>query len=122
MRDKNKLTQELINLIPGNQPPTVESVLPIWWYNLRKTGGMRLTTTGYTTLVKILELEHYEFTIDDPVLFTQQTVLDLDRKLQMPYYIHVIKGVPRKIIFFGSKEAMMANLYGNLSRFLENCK
>ena len=122
VRDKKRLTQELINLLPGDQHPTVDSVLPIWWYNLRKNGGMRLTTTGYTTLVKTLDLEHYEYTIDDPITFNQQTILDLDRKLQMPYYIHAVKGVARKIIFFGSREAMMANLYSNLSRFLENCK
>ena len=83
---------------------------------------MRLTTAGYTTFTKILELEHYQYNINDPVSFTQQTVLDLDRKLQMPYYIHVVKGLPRQVIFFGSREAMLANLYGNLSRFLENCK
>lgn len=122
MRNKQKLTQKLINLIPGDQRPTVESIFPIWWYNLRKNGGMRLTTTGYTTFVKILDLEHYEYTIDDPMTFNQQIILDLDRKLQMPYYIHAVKGVPRKIVFFGSREAMMANLYGNLNRFLENCK
>jgi hypothetical protein len=122
VRDKRKLTQELINLIPGDQQPTVESIFPVWWYNLRKNGGMRLTATGYTTLVNTLDLEHYEYTIDDPITFNQQTILDLDRKLQMPYYIHAVKGVVRKIIFFGSKEAMMANLYGNLGRFLENCK
>jgi hypothetical protein len=122
VRDKQKLTQQLIDLIPGDQRPTIESVFPIWWYNLRKNGGMRLTVTGYTTFTKTLELEHYEYTIDDPVIFNQQIILDLDRKLQMPYYIHVVKGVPKKIIFFGSREAMLANLYGNLSRFLENCK
>jgi hypothetical protein len=122
VRDKQILTQELVKLLPEQQRPSTESIFPIWWYNLRKNGGMRLTTTGYTTFVQMLDLEHYEFTIDDPVTFTQHTILALDRKLQMPYYIHVVKGVPKKIIFFGSQEAMLANLYGSLSRFLENCK
>jgi len=120
VRDKQRLTQELINLLPGHQRPTTESILPIWWYNLRKNGGMRLTATGYATLVQVLDLEHYEYTIDDPVAFTQHTILNLDRKLQMPYYIHVIKGVPKKIVFFGSQEAMLANLYGALDKFLSN--
>jgi hypothetical protein len=121
VRDKRHLSQELINLLPEPHP-TVESVLPIWWYNLRKNGGMRLTATGYTTFVQLLDLEHYEYTIGDPVAFTQHTVLDLDRKLKMPYYIHVVKGMPKKIIFFGSQEAMLANLYGSLSKFLQNFK
>lgn len=122
MRDKRQLTEQLIRLLPGNQQISLESAIGAWWFNLRKNGGMRLTTTGYTTFVQVLDLEHYEYSINDPVTFTQHTILDLDRKLQMPYYIHVVKGVPKKIIFFGSCEAMMANLYGNLSRFLENCK
>jgi hypothetical protein len=120
VRNKQHLSQELINLLPEPHP-TVESVLPIWWYNLRKNGGMRLTATGYGTFVQQLDLKYYEYVIDDPVSFTQQTILELDRKLQMPYYIHVVKGVPKKIIFFGSQEAMLANLYGNLSKFLKSC-
>ena len=81
---------------------------------------MRLTTTGYRTFVEDLELEHYEYTIDNPILFNQQTVLELDRKMQMPYYIHAVKGIPKKIIFFGSREAVIVNLYGNLQQFLDN--
>jgi hypothetical protein len=119
-RDKIELTQKLINLIPGDQRPSIESILPIWWFNLRKNGGMRLTSTGYITLVKTLELDHYEFVIDDPLVFNQYLILKLDRKLQMPYYIHAVKGVPKKIVFFGSREAMLAKLYGDLDKFLSN--
>lgn len=122
VRDKQQLTQKLIVLLPEDQCISVESAVPIWWYNLRKNGGLRLTTTGFQTLVEQMELEHYEYTIDNPKLFSQQTVLDLDRKMQMPYYIHVVKGVPKKIVFFGSQEAMLANLYGSLSKFLESRK
>ena len=81
---------------------------------------MRLTGTGYLTFVKDLDLEHYEYTINDPMQFTQHTILDLDRKMQMPYYIHAVKGIPKKIVFFGSREAVMVNLYGNLKQFLDN--
>ena len=120
MRDKTRLTQELINLLPEHGRISAESAIPVWWYNLRKNGGMRLTTTGYRTFVEDLELEHYEYTIDNPILFNQQTVLELDRKMQMPYYIHAVKGIPKKIIFFGSREAVIVNLYGNLQQFLDN--
>ena len=120
MRDKRKLTQELIRLLPESQQITVDSALPKWWFNLRKNGGMRLTGIGYNVFVKELNLEHYEFDISDPLQFNQQTILKLDRKLQMPYYIHAVKGVPRKLVFFGSREAVMINLYGNLQKFLDN--
>ena len=81
---------------------------------------MRLTGPGHLAFVKDLELEHYEYAIDNPLLFNQQTILDLDRKMQMPYYISATKGIPKKIVFFGSKEAVMVNLYGNLKKFLDN--
>jgi hypothetical protein len=120
VRDKKKLTEELIALLPDNQQISVASALPAWWFNIRRNGGMRLTGIGYQVFVDQLELEHYSYSIDNPLLFNQTTMLKLDRKMQMPYYIHAVKGVPKKIVFFGSKEAVMVNLYGNLQQFLDN--
>ena len=120
MRDKRKLTEELIALLPDQQRVNLESALPSWWFNLRRNGGMRLTSTGYQTLAEDLELEHYSYNIDDPHTFNKQLILKLDRKMQMPYYIHAVKGIPKKIVFFGGKEAVMVNLYGNLKQFLDN--
>ena len=120
MRDKKKLTKELIALLPEEQQIGVTSTMHTWWFNIRRDGGMRLTGMGYQAFVEELDLEHYAYTIDNPLLFTQQTILKLDRKMQMPYYIHAVKGIPKKIIFFGSKEAVMVNLYGNLQQFLDN--
>jgi hypothetical protein len=120
VRDKRQLTRELIALLPEEQRISVDSALPSWWFNLRKTGGLRLTKAGYDVFTKDLDLAHYEYAIDNPMLFNQQTILDLDRKMQMPYYIHAVKGMPKKIIFFSSKEAVMINLYKNLQQFLDN--
>jgi hypothetical protein len=120
VRDKKRLTQELITLLPKDQRIGADSAMPAWWFNLRKNGGMRLTGLGYQVFVKDLDLEHYAYAIDNPMLFNQHTILDLDRKMQMPYYIHAVKGVPKKIIFFGSQEAVMVNLYRNLQQFLDN--
>jgi hypothetical protein len=91
-----------------------------WWFNTRRNGGMRLTAIGYDAFAEDLDLENYSYSIDNPLMFNQQTILKLDRKMQMPYYIHAVKGIPKKIIFFGSKEAVMVNLYGNLQQFLDN--
>ena len=122
VRDKKKLTQELIALLPDKQRIDMDSAMSVWWLNLRKNGGMRLTGLGYRAFVEDLELEHYAYSIDDPMIINQHTILDLDRKMQMPYYIHAVKGVPKKIIFFGSQEAVLVQLYGNLNKFLENYK
>jgi hypothetical protein len=120
VRDKRKLTEELINLLPEEDHTNLSSTMHAWWFNIRRTGGMRLTKLGFKTFVEELELEHYSYTIDNPMLFNQQTVLKLDRKMQMPYYIDQVKGIPKRIVFFGSREAVMVNLYSNLQQFLDN--
>jgi hypothetical protein len=120
VRDKRRLTEDLIRLLPESQAVSLEAAMTSWWFNLRKNGGMRLTTMGYRVFVDDLDLEHYTYTINDPMAFNQQTILKLDRKLQTPYYIHAVKGIPKSIVFFGSREAVMANLYGNLQQFLDN--
>jgi hypothetical protein len=120
VRDKKKLTETLVNQLDPDWGITVKKAMRTWWFNIRSSGGMRLTLPGYDAFVKDLDLENYSFSIDDPTEFNQQMILDMDRKLQMPYYIHAVKGIPKKVIFFGSKEAMVTNLYGDLKKFLDN--
>ena len=53
-----------------------------------------------------------------------KTLLDLDRKLKHPYYIDLKKFNTSleqvSLVLFDSKEAMLANLYGDLHKFLDN--
>jgi hypothetical protein len=120
VRNKKKLTAELVALLPEQQRISPSSAFSAWWYNLRSTGGLRLTTLGYITFVDYLELTQYEFRILDAHEFNLRTVIALDRQLDMPYYIVIKKGLPLSVIFFGSKEAMLINLYGDLQKFLDN--
>ena len=120
MRNKKKLTETLVNQLDPDWGVTVKKAMHTWWFNLRSTGGMRLTSAGYHAFTEELDLENYSYNIDDPTNINQQMILDMDRKLQMPYYIHAVKGIPKKIIFFGSREAMVTNLYGDLKKFLDN--
>lgn len=120
MRDKLRLTEELVKQLDPDSGITVRRAMHTWWFNIRKNGGMRLTGPGYQIFVDELDLARYEFAITDPHQFNQHMILDLDRKMQMPYYISATKGIPKKIVFFGSREAVMINLYGNLEQFLDN--
>ena len=120
MRNKRQLTEELVALLPVAQRISVDSAIPSWWYNIRRTGGMRLTEQGYRVFTEQLDLEHYSYPVEDPLLFTQQTILKLDRKMQMPYFIENKKGIPKRIVFFGSREAVMVALYGNLICYLNS--
>jgi hypothetical protein len=120
VRDKRKLTEELVQQLDTDLGVTVKQAMRTWWFNIRKTGGMRLTGPGYQVFKEQLGLTHYDFAINDPTEFNQELILDLDRKIQMPYYISATKGIPKKIVFFGSMEAVMVNLYGDLKKFLDN--
>jgi hypothetical protein len=119
VRNKVELTQRLVELLPAGSW-TVDQARITWWYNFRESGGMRLTKYGYDAFVEELDLEFYKFEIPNPEKFTQRTMLALDRQLQMPYYMSRDKGLYRNLVFFGSKEAVLVNLYGNLEKFLDN--
>ena len=91
-----------------------------WWHNIRPNGGMRLTHKGYHIFDQVLKLTHYNFDITDPKSMTSDRLLEMDRKIQSPYYIMATHTVPKKIIIFGSSEAVMINLYGDFKRWLDN--
>ena len=120
VRNKQKLTEELVKQLDLDLGITVKRAMHSWWFNIRKNGGMRLTSPGYQTFCEELDLTRYDFAIVDPHEFNQHMILSLDKKMQMPYYIHAVKGIPKKIVFFGSREAVMVNLYGDLKKFLDN--
>ena len=119
MRDKLKLTQAVLDQLPKEHNMEVDTAMKVWWYNIRPSGGLRLTELGYFTFKRVMELESYAMEIDW-TRFDRSTILKLDRCLHMPYYIEVKKKIPVNIIFFGSREAMLARLYGDLTKFLDN--
>jgi len=120
MRNKLQLTQKLVAELPEQDRITLAQARVQWWFNFRNNGGMRLTSVGYRAFCEALDIVSYEYAIDDPTEFNQHMILELDRKIQTPYYVSATKGIPKKIIFFGSKEAVMIRLYGNLKQYLDN--
>ena len=118
MRDKLKLTKELISKLPYSPDMITAKLFPVMWKNVRVDGGMRLTTQGYDVF-KHLEVEQYSIKLDALMLDTK-LIMALDRKLQHPYYIKYSKNMPVELILFDSSEAMLANLYGDLKKFLDN--
>ena len=109
VRDKRKLTETLVQQLDPDLGITVEEAINLWWYNLRAGGGLRLTDIGYKAFTQLLNLEHYNYNLE-PFDLDSRIVIAMDRRLQKPYYIVTKKKIPVKIVFFGSKEAMMANL------------
>jgi hypothetical protein len=115
VRDKRQLTQLLIDQLPEQYRAPVDEIYPIWWQNLRSGGGMRLTDRGYDMFCTVLELEHYRYPLAGLDL---RDIMNLDRKLQSPYYVEFRKRVSHNLVLFGSQEAVLINLYGDLKKFL----
>jgi hypothetical protein len=112
--NKKEITQTLLELLPDSND--VDHAMNTWYMNIRPQGGLRLTAIGYTVL-KTLDLESWTVSLPEGKRgVSKRLLLDLDHKLQWPYYIDVKK---KQLILFSSREAMLANLYGDLPAFLK---
>ena len=114
--NKKEITQKLLELLPDATATAIDLAMTTWYMNIRPQGGLRLTAIGYTVL-KTLNLESWTVSLpEDKRGLNKRLLLDLDHKLQWPYYIDVKK---KQLILFSSREAMLANLYGDLPAFLK---
>jgi hypothetical protein len=105
-----KIVGETLDL----DPAVVESH---WWHNRKDQAGLRVTAFAYQNLLR-LDVEHHVFGINGAVLTKPRLFLDLDRRMTCAYYLQ-LKTKPQQLILFGSKEAMLLALYGDVEKFLQ---
>ena len=117
MRDKLAITEALIAQLKPDDRPGINSAMRDWWQNKRDGAGLRLTVEGHLVM-KQLGVASYHFDIR-PDQLTPRLLVQLDQRLHDPYFLRADRHKPW-IEFYGSREALLANLYGDLSRFLEN--
>ena len=123
---KLDIVQRLLADIPNALREPEDRAMKTWWANIRPQGGLRLTQHGYHIMHEVLQLESWQMDLSgtDPShpsrsRITKKIILDLDRKLAWPYYLDFnARKKRRRIVFFGSREAMMASMYGDLERWL----
>ena len=121
---KLEIVQRLLVDIPDTHKEPESQAMITWWANIRPEGGLRLTQHGYHIMHDLLALESWELVLSDHNQtsrnrVTKKIVLELDRKLEWPYYLdYNSRKKRRRIVFFGSREAMMATMYGDLERWL----
>ena len=120
MNRKFALTAEFLKAIPKDRRPELHTATVEWWYNLRTDGGYRLTNEGLSVVCEYVDLESYVYELKDNERLTNWQILELDRKLQWPYYLTFKKDLVVRILFFDSKEYMTAKLYNNLGQFLKH--
>jgi hypothetical protein len=115
--NKKTITQAVLAAIEQHNPKDLEEALLAWWSNLRDEGGLRLTVYGYHAF-QAAELESWAVEMDDiKITMNKRLLLELDRKLKYPYFIDYKN---KKVIFYSSKEAMMAQIFGSIKSWLDN--
>ena len=120
---KLSITLGLLEQLPEQDREPWDQALITWWANIRPEGGLRLTKHGYDILHNVLKYESWSLDLVNPtnITISKRIVLDLDRKLEWPYYLDFNpRKKTRRIVFFGSREAMMATMYGDLEKWLSS--
>lgn len=117
MFNKLHITQQVLAGLPRSEQMlfTVDKALQAWWINFRDGGGMRLTDAGYHALCTC-DFATYTFEVPAGLPGKPGQLLTLDRKLDCPYFIKT--GRKPQIILFGSRQAVMAAMYGDIEKFL----
>lgn len=116
---KEELTKKLIEQLPEELRPSLNQAMNAWWFNIRKTGGFRLTDHGYFIISKCIKIREYDFPLLDFKLSSKNLSV-LDRKLKFPYYIKTLDKTKKSIIMFNEKEAVLYQIYDDIELFLKN--
>ena len=116
MTTKQQYTARLLESLPKDNRPTYDEACKSWWMNFREGGGMRLTTAGYMAL-GTGDFETYSFDVPPNLVAKPWHLLTLDKKLDCPYYIKI--GKNPQIVLFGSQQAVMLAMYGDLEKWLK---
>jgi hypothetical protein len=112
---KADITKKILELLPEQHRVSLDTAMHTWWRNIRPRGGLALTDRGLVIFQDLAEIECHEFVIPKDQMISQGMLLRLDRGQEWPYHLDR----RRRITFFGSKEAMMMALYGDLGRYVD---
>lgn len=116
MLTKQSITQQILTGLPEDDRPSYDEACKSWWMNFRDGGGFRLTNAGYMAL-STWDFETYSFAVPTNLVAISRHLLTLDKKLDCPYYIKI--GKNPHIVLFGSRQAVMLAMYGDLEKWLK---
>jgi|694.fasta_scaffold110969_6 hypothetical protein len=119
MTDKQEFTLRVLTQLPAGHSWDINSAMTHWWKDVRPNSGLRLSTQGHEIL-QDLKIESWEFKMPSGTPARPQHLVVLNRCVTRPYYLNIGKNV--NITFYGSKEATMFSLYGDIDRFVNALK
>ena len=116
MFNKQQLTQQILNQLPEDDRPSFDQAMKSWWQDIRDDGGLRLSLSGYDSF-NFRNIDRHEFEVPPSTPALPRQLIILNKKLDCPYYLTL--GKKPKLIIFGSKQAVMYAMYGDLEKFLK---
>ena len=121
---KQRITQAVLDqLVPSSEP--IDKTINDWWVT-KSNEGLRLSAIGDIQF-RHAEIEFFDLPLE---AITQANwhkfIMDCSKKIKCPYFIGVHKNPPKKsqayIRLYDSKIAMMVQLYGDLSSYLDSVR
>lgn len=86
-----------------------------WFWDIRRSGGLRLTSGGLAAM-REAGIRSWAVPLDHRVI-TKRTILEMNRRIDWPYYI---SARPPELILFSDSDAVMANLYGDVAKWVNS--
>lgn len=124
---KHKITETVLAEIPKSHriyhELPIEDVIFKWWFTGRQD-GLRLTDEGLTAF-QLADITFYDYDFMQDGQSYHSFILELNKKIQCPYYLGVNKKDKSKSFYirlYDSRVAMMLGLYGNLKEYLQSIK
>jgi hypothetical protein len=109
--DLTKYVAEQCNLPIDDE--NIKQLIIQWWYNPRKKslGGLRLTDQGFLKFSE--HIKRHRVIIDQPMEYTNQSIIWLDRFIDCPWYV-----TKKEIYVFNEKMAVQLVLFsGNIIQY-----
>lgn len=119
MHTKQQFTTIVLDLLGSRTGFDFDSAMLRWWQDNRDHSGMRLTDSGHEQF-RAAGLESWHYALESFVP-APSALLTFNQWLTMPYHLHLGRKNPR-ITFYGSREAAMFALYGDVTRFVQALK
>jgi hypothetical protein len=115
--DRVKITEKVLSLLDSNI--SLDRALAQWWRNIRKNGGLSLTSQGDEAF-RMAQLEYWDKKLADERNYSElQLYLKLDKKMKCPYILFR-KGKNHILRVYDSRIAVSILLWNEIDDFLDS--
>lgn len=119
MPNKQEITGNVLVDLGPDCAWSLEQALVAWWRDVRPQGGLQLSVTGYRIFLDLANYQCWRFELS-PGSPNSRELIALDRKLTWPWALIRNKSSIPELVLFGSRDAVMATLYGDPNQWLSS--